>query len=89
MERPEDEKSFRKAHPDFDFFFNKLAWAAITAVVSFAAIQLNKLSDNVAELNKNMTLVVFQLGTVEKSADQFKRDLDALIERVNYLEKNR
>jgi hypothetical protein len=86
----DDEKqSFRKAHPDFDFFFNKVAWAAITTVVSFAAIQLNKLSDNVAELNKNMTLVVFQLGAVEKAGDQFRRDLDALVERVNELERKR
>lgn len=85
----EEKESFKKSHPDFDFFFNKLAWAAITAVVSFAAVQLNKLSDNVAELNKNMTLVVFQLQTVEKTSDEFKRDLDALIERVNRLEKSR
>lgn len=85
----EEKESFKKSHPDFDFFFNKLAWAAITAVVSFAAIQLNKLSNNVAELNKNMALVVFQLQTVEKTSDQFKRDLDSLIERVNTLEKKR
>jgi septal ring factor EnvC (AmiA/AmiB activator) len=89
MGKPEEHQSFRKSHPDFDFFFNKLAWAAITAVVSFAAIQLNKLSNNVAELNKNMALVVFQLQTVEKQSDQFKRDLDSITERVNYLEKRR
>lgn len=89
MGKQEENQSFRKSHPDFDFFFNKLAWAAITAVVSFAAIQLNKLSNNVAELNKNMALVVFQLQTVEKQSDQFKRDLDAITERVNLLEKKR
>lgn len=85
----EEKPSFRKAHPDFDFFFNKLAWAAITSVVSFAAIQLNKLSDNVAELNKNMTLVVFQMGMVEKTSDQFRKELDALTDRVNKMEKKR
>lgn len=89
MGKQEENQSFRKSHPDFDFFFNKLAWAAITAVVSFAAIQLNKLSNNVAELNKNMALVVFQLQTVEKQSDQFKRDLDAITERVNLLEKRK
>lgn len=85
----EEKQGFRKAHPDFDFFFNKVAWAAITAVVSFAAIQLNKLSDNVAELNKNMTLVVFQMGMVEKTSDQFRKELDALTDRVNKMEKKR
>ena len=89
MGKQEENQSFRKSHTDFDFFFNKLAWAAITAVVSFAAIQLNKLSNNVAELNKNMALVVFQLQTVEKQSDQFKRDLDAITERGNLLEKRR
>jgi hypothetical protein len=89
MGRPEEQQSFKRSHPDFDFFFNKMAWAAITAVVSFAAIQLNKLSNNVAELNKNMALVVFQLQTVEKQSDQFKRDLDAISERMNTLEKRR
>lgn len=86
MGKPEENQTFKRSHPDFDFFFNKLAWAAITCVVSFAAIQLNKLSDNVAELNKNMTLVVYQLQTVEKQSDKFRRDLEDLMERVNKLE---
>lgn len=88
-DKQNDKGSFKSSHPDFDFFFNKIAWASITAVVSFAAFQLNKLSDNVAELNKNMTLVVFQLQTVERASDGFRRDLESLIERVNKLEKNR
>lgn len=74
-----DEKEVEKAHSNFDFFFNKVAWTAIMAVVSFAAFQLNKLSDNVAELNKNMALMVYQ-------SDQFKRDIQNVIERVNRLE---
>lgn len=85
----ERKKPFGASHPDFEFFFNKVAWAAITAVVSFAAIQLNKLSDNVAELNKNMTLVVFQMNMVEKNSDQFRKELDALTDRVNKMEKKR
>lgn len=86
-EKQEEHKSFKYAHPDFDFFFNKVAWAAITAVVSFAAFQLNKLSESVADLNKNMTLVVYQLQGVEKENEEFKKQLVALIERVNDLEK--
>ena len=85
----ERKKPFGTSHPDFEFFFNKVAWAAITAVVSFAAIQLNKLSDNVAELNKNMTLVVFQMNMVEKNSDQFRKELDALTDRVNKMEKKK
>jgi len=87
MSKPGEEKSFVKNHPDFDFFFNKIAWAAITAVVSFAAFQLNKLSESVADHNKNMTLVVYQLENVEKESAEFKVELKKLVERVNDLEK--
>jgi hypothetical protein len=85
----EKKKPFGASHPDFEFFFNKLAWAAITAVVSFAAIQLNKLSDNVAELNRNMTLVVYQLQSVEKQSGEFKSQIAEIMERINQLEKKR
>lgn len=81
-------ESQRYNHSNFDFFFNKVAWAAITAVVSFAAFQLNKLSESVADLNKNMTLVVYQLQGVEKENEEFKKQLLALIERVENLEKS-
>ena len=88
MAKPDGEKqSFVKTHPDFDFFFNKVAWAAITAVVSFAAYQLNKLSESVADLNKNMTLVVYQLENVEKESAELKQELKTLVLRVNDLEK--
>lgn len=85
----DSKKSFGRTHPDFEFFFNKVAWACITAVVSFAAIQLNKLSDNVAELNKNMTLVVYQLQAVERQSAEFKAQISEIMERINRLERKR
>jgi phage shock protein A len=82
-----DEKQETKSrHEEFDFFFNKLAWAAITAVVSFAAYQLNKLSDNVADLNKNMTLVVYQLEGVQRQSLELKSRIETLESRMRYLE---
>lgn len=89
MDEREEKKIKISKHEDFDFFFNKVAWAAITAVVSFAAFQLNKLSDNVAELNKSMTIVVYQLQTVERQSSELKTRVEDLTERVNSLEKKR
>lgn len=85
----DNEQKPNTSHEQFDFFFNKVAWASITCVVTFAAFQLNKLSDNVAELNKNMTLVVYQLQSVEKQSDEMKMQLDDLYRRVEKLESKK
>lgn len=85
----DNEQKPNTSHEQFDFFFNKVAWASITCVVTFAAFQLNKLSDNVAELNKNMTLVVYQLQSVEKQSDEMKMQLDDLYRRVERLESKK
>ena len=84
-----EQKQTRNSHEDFDFFFNKVAWASITCVVTFAAFQLNKLSDNVAELNKNMTLVVYQLQSVEKQSGELKMQIEELYRRVQKLEQEK
>jgi uncharacterized protein YoxC len=89
MDEHDEKKVKISRHEDFDLFFNKVAWAAITAVVSFAAFQLNKLSDNVAELNKNMTIVVYQLQSVEKQSSELQNKVEDLTDRVNALEKKR
>ncbi len=77
-----------KVENGFNVFFNKLAWASITAVVSFAALQLHKLSESVAELNKNMTLVVYELKNVQDDSKELKIKYISLSERVEKLENN-
>ncbi len=83
----EQPQSFKINHPDFDYFFNKLAWGAILAVVSFASYQLNKLSDNVADLNKSMSVIIYQMQSVEKRNDELKAEVVKLADRVSKLEK--
>jgi hypothetical protein len=85
----DNEQKPNTSHEQFDFFFNKVAWASITCVVTFAAFQLNKLSDNVAELNKNMTLVVYQLQSVERQSGELKMQIEELFRRVQKLEQGK
>lgn len=73
-------------HREFDFFFNKIAWAAITIVVMYAASQLNELSRSVADLNKNMAVVASQLQSFEKQTQVMQQNFDRLSERVMKLE---
>lgn len=80
------EEEFQKRHPDFDFFFNKVAWAAITIVVMYAASQLSELSKSVAELNKNMAVVASQLQGYEKQSQAMQLDMQKMQDRILNLE---
>lgn len=80
-------KTKTQVRSSFDYFFNRLAWSAITAVIGFAALQLNRLSDSVAELTRSMSLVVYQLESVQKQSDEFEQEIDELEKRVGDLEK--
>jgi hypothetical protein len=51
---------------NFVAYFDKLAWGAITAVCIFAATQLQKMSDSIIDLNKNLAVLISRMDYNEK-----------------------
>ena len=82
-------KSFKKNHPSFEYFFNKIAWSAITLVVIYAASKLDKLSESVTELNRNLAVVVYQLQSVEKQNEIFRSKFDDVDVRLRKIESGK
>lgn len=62
--------------------FDRVAWAAITAICFYAATQINDMAVSVQELNKNFAVLV------ERVSNQ-QGQLNDLSGRVTTLEKKR
>jgi len=78
--------TFKKNHPSFEYFFNKVAWSAITIVIVYAATKLDKLSESVTDLNRNLAVVVYQLQNVEKQNEIFRSKFDDVDVRLRKIE---
>lgn len=76
------EPSFQKQHPDFVYFFDKIAWGAFTAIALYAAGQLQDMSDSITDLNKNLAVMVSKM----ESFDRQSLDLET---RLRELEKKK
>lgn len=81
-----NKKSFSKSHPDFITFFDKISWAAMALVAAYAANQLSKIGENVAELNKNIAVIASKMQTVESDTAESKEHINQLEKRVTTLE---
>lgn len=78
---------FNKEHPNFNFFFNKIAWAALAAIAWYASSQLANMNASINELNKNVAVMMAQMqGFSDKDRD-LKQEIERISERVERCEK--
>ena len=66
----------------FDQFFDKVAWACLTAIALYAATQIKSMGDSVQSLNTNVAVVVATMNSQSKT-------LDSHDERIRILESAR
>lgn len=80
---------FKKEHPNFVLFFDRLAWGAITAICIYAASQLQKMSESIYELNKNLAVVVSKMEGVNEAFTDIKHRVERLENKARGSDSNR
>lgn len=78
--------SFKTNHPDFNLFYDKLSWTAMAVVAAYSANQLSKIGDNVAELNKNIAVVVEKIDDLDKRTDNLSTNFKEIDLRLKSIE---
>lgn len=69
-----------KTHYTFEAFFDKIAWACITAIGLYAATTLKDMSTSILTLNTNTAVIIEKVGTQAETI----KDHDS---RIRTLEK--
>lgn len=73
---------YAKDHAKFNFFFNKIAWAAIAAIAWYASSQLENMSKSINELNKNVAVMMAQMNNFSAKDLELQMQIDRLNEKL-------
>lgn len=72
---------------NFMYFFDKIAWGAITAVAVYSSQQITKMSDSIVDLSRNVAVVIVKMEAYDKKSEKLEDKLIVLEERINACEK--